>query len=233
MLWAAWSGAREQDDRVSMSDVDVIKEKIISAAKARFGHYGYPKTTIAELADDCAMSAGNIYRFFAGKIDIATEIARRESLSAIKRFEAFLDCPYRTARRQLEELIFAELRYTYHLLEKQPKVLELAQIVISERPNFQMERVRRERRIITRILQDGVKTGEFEVENVARAAAAIQSATLKYRLAQLITDQPLADLERELREVLSILMRGILSRRQIETFCSCEIPAPEPIVVEN
>lgn len=216
-----------------MSDIDVVKEKIISAAKARFGHYGYPKTTIAELADDCAMSAGNIYRFFAGKIDIATEIARRESLDAIKRLEGVLECPYRSARRQLEELMFAELRYTYNLLEKQPKVLELAQIVISERPNFQMERVRRERRIITRILQDGLKTGEFEVENVARTAAALQSATLKYRLAQLITDQTLSDLERELREVLTILMRGILSRGHLEKFCACEIPEPEPDTLQN
>lgn len=207
-----------------MSEADIVKEKIIEAAKARFRHYGYPKTTIAELADDCAMSAGNIYRFFAGKIDIAVEIARRESLAAIRQLEDLLSCPYRSARQQLEELIFTELRYTYHLLENRPKVLELAQVVIKERPNFQLERVRRERRVIARILQDGMKTGEFKIENVARTAAAIQSATLKYRLAQLITDQSLHDLERELADVMSLIVRGILCLREIETFSNTVIP---------
>jgi len=207
-----------------MTDIQQMREKIIDAARARFGHYGYPKTTIAELASDCAMSAGNIYRFFAGKIDIATEIARRETLEAVRRLEGLLDCPYRSCTKQLEEMIFADLRYTYHLLENRPKVLELAQVVIRERPHFQIERMRRERRVLARVLQDGVKRGEFAVANVARTAAAIQSATLKYRLAQLITDQSLTDLERELSEVLSIVVRGILSPRALAEYKGTEIP---------
>ena len=207
-----------------MNETDPIKEKILEAARARFGHYGYPKTTIAELAEDCSMSAGNIYRFFAGKIDIATEIARRETLEAMRRLEALVNCPYRTARQQLQEIIFTELRITYHLLENRPKVLELAQVVIKERPYFQLDRTRRERRLIARVLQDGIKTGEFQIESVARTAAAIQAATLKYRLGQLITDQPLEDLERELSEVLTMLVRGILTNRELAHFVPTCIP---------
>ncbi len=207
-----------------MNEADPIKEKILEAARTRFGHYGYPKTTIAELADDCSMSAGNIYRFFAGKIDIATEIARRETLEAMRRLEALVNCPYRTARQQLEEIIFTELRITYHLLENRPKVLELAQVVIKERPYFQLDRTRRERRLIARVLQDGIKTGEFQIESVARTAAAIQAATLKYRLGQLITDQPLEDLERELSEVLTMVVRGILTNRELAHFVPTCIP---------
>jgi AcrR family transcriptional regulator len=207
-----------------MNETDPIKEKILEAARARFGHYGYPKTTIAELAEDCSMSAGNIYRFFPGKIDIATEIARRETLEAMRRLEALVNCPYRTARQQLQEIIFTELRITYHLLENRPKVLELAQVVIKERPYFQLDRTRRERRLIARVLQDGIKTGEFQIESVARTAAAIQAATLKYRLGQLITDQPLEDLERELSEVLTMVVRGILTNRELAHFVPTCIP---------
>ena len=81
-----------------MNEPEKIREKIIDAAVERFLHYGYPKTTIAELAGDCAMSPGNIYRFFKGKIDIAAEIARREALQAVERMEAVLECPYRSSR---------------------------------------------------------------------------------------------------------------------------------------
>jgi|OM-RGC.v1.013703534 AcrR family transcriptional regulator len=212
-----------------MATTDDIREQIIAAAKERFGHYGYPKTTISELAEDCAMSAGNIYRFFAGKIDIASEIARREGLEAIRQVENLLQCPYRTSRQRLEEMIYSDLRYTYHLLENRPKVLELAQIVIHERPNFQVERLRREHKAISRILQDGAKTGEFEMPNVARVASAIQSATIKYRFAQLITDQPLEDLERELAEVLTLLVRGIIAKSAVPSFPPTTIPEITPI----
>jgi AcrR family transcriptional regulator len=51
-----------------MSVSDTTREKIIVAARERFSHYGYPKTTIAELAEDCAMSPGNIYRFFKARL---------------------------------------------------------------------------------------------------------------------------------------------------------------------
>ena len=43
----------------------------------RIKHYGYGKTTMAEIAADCDMSPGNIYRFFEAKIDIAEAMARK------------------------------------------------------------------------------------------------------------------------------------------------------------
>ena len=53
------------------------REQILHAAMERIMHYGYAKTTMAEIARDCGMSAGNIYRFFASKIDIAEAMARK------------------------------------------------------------------------------------------------------------------------------------------------------------
>jgi AcrR family transcriptional regulator len=196
-----------------MSESEVVREQIIGAAKERFRHYGYPKTTIAEVAGDCAMSSGNIYRFFKGKIDIAVEIARREALTAIETIEAVLECPHRTSRERLEEIVFADLRYTFHLLENRPKELELAQIVIRERPQFQIESFRRERRAFQRILREGQVSGEFTIDNVAQMTIAIQAATLKYRYAQLFTNQTLEELERELSSLLTLIVRGLVVRK--------------------
>ena len=179
-----------------MAETDLIRENIISAARERFRHYGYPKTTIAEVAGDCTMSAGNIYRFFKGKIDIAVEIAQRESLRSVEVVEAVMECPYRTSRQRLEEIVFADLRYTFHLLENRPKVLELAQIVVRERPQFQIESFRRERRAFQRILREGQASGEFTIDNLPQTTIAVQSATLKYRYAQLFTNQTLDEMER-------------------------------------
>ncbi len=50
----------------------------MEAAKKRFSHFGYAKTTMAEVASDCSMSPGNLYRFFPGKLDIAESIATED-----------------------------------------------------------------------------------------------------------------------------------------------------------
>ena len=207
-----------------MSESDTTREKIIVAARKRFSHYGYPKTTIAELAEDCAMSPGNIYRFFKGKIDIAVEIARREALSAVEVIEAVLDCPLRSSRQRLEEVVFADLRYTFHLLENQPKTLELAQIVVSDRPQFQIESLRRERRVFQRILHEGQASGEFMVDNVPATTIALHAATTKYRYAQLFTNQTLAELERELAHVMTVIMRGLMPTSEGHAVAETQIP---------
>ena len=207
-----------------MSESDTTREKIIVAARERFSHYGYPKTTIAELAEDCAMSPGNIYRFFKGKIDIAVEIARREALSAVEVIEAVLDCPLRSSRQRLEEVVFADLRYTFHLLENQPKTLELAQIVVSDRPQFQIESLRRERRVFQRILHEGQASGEFMVDNVPAPTIALHAATTKYRYAQLFTNQTLAELERELAHVMTVIMRGLMPTSEGHAVAETQIP---------
>ena len=210
-----------------MSEADIVREKIIDAAIERFRHYGYPKTTIAEVASDCAMSPGNIYRFFKGKIDIAVEICRREALASVEVLESVLDCPHRNSRGRLEEVIFADMRHTYHLLENKPKTSELAQIVISDRPQFQIESLRRERRLFQRILHEGVASGEFHCDNVAATTIAIHGATTKYRYAQLFTNQTLDELERELAHVLTLIMRGLVAHKD------AALPPPTAIPEED
>ena len=50
---------------------------ILNAAQARLLEFGYHKTTMAEIAADCGMSAANLYRYFANKEEIAAECATR------------------------------------------------------------------------------------------------------------------------------------------------------------
>ena len=66
-----------------MTAQDDTHQKIIAAAKRRFTHYGYTKTTMAELAVDCDMSPGNLYRYFAGKLDLSAHISQRISIKAV------------------------------------------------------------------------------------------------------------------------------------------------------
>lgn len=189
-----------------MSDLDTMtRTRIISAAKERFRHYGYPKTTMAEVASDCNMSPGNLYRYFKGKLDIATEIAREESIITVERLRPLIECPVRPARERLEEIMFTRLRESFHKLENKPKAIELAQIVATQRPRFFLENLRRERRVIAIVLDYGRQTGEFRVEDIPQTAAALQAATMKYHYPQLFF---LGNLRRKHRVVAIVRNNG-------------------------
>ncbi|NKF33106.1 helix-turn-helix transcriptional regulator, partial [Pseudomonas sp. BGM005] len=51
--------------------------RILDAAERLFRHYGYSKTTVADIARDLGMSPANIYRFFASKVEIHQALCGR------------------------------------------------------------------------------------------------------------------------------------------------------------
>ena len=58
-----------------MQVADEVKQMIIDMADIRFRRYGFGKTTMAEIAKDCCMSAANLYRYFKNKQEIGVSIA--------------------------------------------------------------------------------------------------------------------------------------------------------------
>ncbi|MFN9357805.1 MAG: TetR/AcrR family transcriptional regulator, partial [Alphaproteobacteria bacterium] len=77
---------------------DTVRGNILEAARKRFLHYGYAKTTMAEIASDCSMSPGNLYRYFPGKLDIAEAICTEAGEYAVARLREVTRRPSRTAR---------------------------------------------------------------------------------------------------------------------------------------
>lgn len=186
-----------------------VRQRILAAAKRRFFHYGYGKTTMAELAQDCNMSAGNLYRFFPSKLDIAEAIATDSEDKGLEAFAELVRRPGLSARERLREFLFLELRSTFAMLEMHPKVLEMAAIITHERPEFANRRLAIMRGLISEILAEGNAAGEFAVEDVTFTAEMIQSATMKFHYPQLWTRLTLDKLERELAGVFEMLMRGL------------------------
>ncbi len=192
-----------------MTVPDDPRQKIINAAKKRFAHYGYSKTTMADLAVDCDMSPGNLYRYFPGKLDIAEEIAREASIRTAEQLSCILTRPGRSAAERLHDFLFEDLRETFHTLEDDPKIVEMAQIITAERPQFHNEGMSREREVLRRIVEFGNISGEFAVAEPEFVAEMIQAATLKFSYPQLFTRLPLDRLERELEGVYQLIIAGL------------------------
>jgi AcrR family transcriptional regulator len=192
-----------------MAVKDTVRECIVDAAKKRFSHFGYAKTTMAEVASDCAMSPGNLYRFFPGKLDIAEAIATEDYSRHLEHLRKLAIQPGKNARERLHDLLFEELRRTYHKLERDPRAVEMARVISQERPSFANWMLENERKILIELLDEAERRGEFATADKQFTAEMVQSATMKFRYPQLWSKLTLPKLERELEGVMNLLIDGL------------------------
>jgi AcrR family transcriptional regulator len=201
---------------MAVAEKDAVRCQIVEAAKKRFSHFGYAKTTMAEVAADCSMSPGNLYRFFAGKLDIAESIATNDYECHLDHLRNIALTSERSARERLSELLFEELRRTYNKLEKDPRAYEMASVIAHERPQFANWMLAQERTILVQLIAEGEARGEFVVDDKELTAEMIQSATMKFRYPQLWSKLTLPKLERELEGVFKLITEGLGGRAKAD-----------------
>jgi AcrR family transcriptional regulator len=192
-----------------MAEKNTVRQQILDAARKRFSHFGYAKTTMAEVAADCSMSPGNLYRFFPGKLDIAEAIASAEYQLHLEDMRELLVAPGKSARDRLRDYFFEEMRHTYHMLEENPRIQEIAGVIVSERPQYANWMRASARKLLVELFDEAERSGEFRLDDKEFTAEMIQAATMKFRYPQLWSKLTLPKLERELDGVLKLLVNGL------------------------
>jgi AcrR family transcriptional regulator len=190
------------------------RETILRAAAERILHYGYGKTTMSEIAGDCSMSAGNIYRFYPSKIDIAEAMTRKFADESNEAFRQIVRDTARSSTGKLYDFFNFRLERTFRLFERNPKLMELAEIMARERPEYLAEEYAQERRFVEQILEAGETAGDIVLQDgVTITADLVQCATMKFRFPQLWTTEKLSALQFELDGILRLLFTGLAARR--------------------
>jgi len=189
--------------------LDEIRTKIIESAAQRFQRFGYGKTNVAEIARDCGMSAGNLYRYFKNKSQIAEAIMRMSISSTLDELQSVLDMPNLSARKRLEEFILQELYFTYHQLGTYPTLLEQVRNPEGSGPMLSHDYLEASGKLLGEILSIGVASGEFVVPDIEETTRVIQAATLKFRYPQLHTSDTLEHLEQSAQGVIQLILRAL------------------------
>lgn len=189
-----------------------IRRLIVEAAAKRFGLYGYKKTTMAEIAQDCDMSAANLYRYYRNKQDIGAALAKDCLGDKQEKLREVVRRPQLSAAQRLEEFILTALRFTYDLSIEQPKVNELVEVIASERKEIFEDKQQQERALMAEILAEGNRSGEFEVEDVITTAETVLAASAKFCTPLFMFMYPLDELEVLAEGVARLLVRGLAKR---------------------
>jgi AcrR family transcriptional regulator len=191
-----------------MDEKTEIRDRILHAATERIMHYGYAKTTMAEIAADCGMSAGNIYRFFESKADIAEAMARQHYThqhAEMAQLSRRADLP---PDHRIKAMFFKRMHDNFAMFADNAKILDVADVLKKERPIFMNEQLAQERVYLAAVLEEGAREGLFRDGDHGFMAEMMQAATVKFSIPQMFSKLTLPKLERELDGVLDLLLFG-------------------------
>ncbi|RKZ47002.1 MAG: hypothetical protein DRQ58_07580 [Gammaproteobacteria bacterium] len=132
-----------------------ISSQIVEAAHNRFRHYGYGKTTMAEIAADIGMSAANLYRYFKNKQDIIAECANRSMCERLDRLRVAIRKPELSAIERLKAYVLTDLVISQEMAENDEKINELVNNITLQRPDMVYSKIEAENAVIEEILSYG------------------------------------------------------------------------------
>ena len=195
----------------SLQAADGTAQEILAAATARFNQYGYRKTTMAEIAHDCGMSAGNLYRYFDSKADIGAAVCGVwfESLQHALQQAADMPAPPET---RLESYARTLLQVTLESCRETPHIQEMIDFLSEERRDLLMGHLEASRAIICQIIQDGINSGEFAVTDLDGTACAFQHALVRFQYPPLLMLTTPEQSEREVGPLVRLLVDGLRHR---------------------
>jgi AcrR family transcriptional regulator len=191
--------------------LDETARHILDAASRRFLHYGFAKTTMSEIAGDCNMSTGNLYRYFPSKLDIAETFVRVLRAEQIALLRDAAGSPALRAQERLRNVLHAKFKIAYDRFHDRPKAFELATEVLMARPEVAIEWEAAEGVILDEILQDGAGRAEFPAP-APRMARLIQDVVYRFTTPAVFHEGDFDQLAGELEALIQLILDALAWR---------------------
>ncbi|MDQ6992725.1 MAG: TetR/AcrR family transcriptional regulator [Mariprofundus sp.] len=184
---------------------------ILDATDRRFGDYGYNKTTMAEIAADCSMSVGNLYRHFKNKETIVVATMQRL-------LQGKLDAGIDAAAAQndpldaLSAFLLTRLRQGYAHFAETRHLFEMMELI--QRRHYELLLTFENDVIsaLTLIIERGISDGRFHCLDAHQTAYTIHQATLRYNHPMSLKNNSLKLLEADLKELIALFFLGLSPR---------------------
>jgi AcrR family transcriptional regulator len=139
---------------------DETRNRILREAERLFRHYGYSKTTVADIADACAMSSANVYRFFASKSQINEAICDR-IISDLEGQLHRIVVAHASASERLTRFIEHVARHTAETYVQEKRVHDMVVVAMEEHWGAIERHLKVTRAMIADIIASGIASGEF------------------------------------------------------------------------
>jgi AcrR family transcriptional regulator len=180
---------------------------ILDKARKRFAHYGLNKTTMAEIAADCEMSVGNLYRFFKNKEAIAHAGAQACMREKAERAETVAGLKTDPLQR-IHSFLLERLRFMHGFVSETPHLYEMVEFVMTRSGDMLHHYEDRAIDYIKSALDEGMASGQFRQADSLQLATCIFNSTFRYNM-PLCLHAPLDELEHDLDALVQLLFHGL------------------------
>ena len=184
-----------------------IQDKIIDAASNRFAHYGYSKTTMAEIAKDCEMSVGNLYRFYKNKEAIAAAGAECCMRKKAEISEAAVQDNANTLE-QLHSFLSTRLQFMHQFVSETPHLHELVELISTHHGKILQSYEDRAIQYMAEIIKRGQADGVIKPSDAQATATNLYLATSCFNM-PICMKGSLADKEQQLHSLINTIYNGL------------------------
>ncbi|HEY7529611.1 MAG TPA: TetR/AcrR family transcriptional regulator [Gemmatimonadota bacterium] len=182
---------------------------MLEAFRRRLRHYGYDKTTMAEIASDVGISVGTLYLEFDGKEDILAALTE-ETAREFERTFTDIASSGRGALDRLREVLAARVALSDRCCREGAHGGE---VLVSGAPRCRKATEEKEERflaLVEGLIREGVAAGDVAASDPPAAARALRDGIALF-LPPHSLDVPRDELLSRADRVLDLLLAGLTS----------------------
>lgn len=179
------------------------KKKILGAAVKVFSRYGYAGASIREIAKASGISIGGVYLYFKNKEELYLSLIKERISEKNQRIRSAVE----SAGSPAEALsVFVDMHLEYAMKNKELILMHIREHGFTFRMDIKREYLRRQTRMVGKIIERGIREGEFRKCNVNETAKIIMGSLRGIMLSMAVED------ERSItaKGLNELLMRGLL-----------------------
>ncbi|HEY4302705.1 MAG TPA: TetR/AcrR family transcriptional regulator [Candidatus Didemnitutus sp.] len=185
------------------------EDRILHAAHRHFRHFGYGKTSMHDIAAACRMSAANLYRYYPGKLAIASAVVSAAQRALLGECDAAIAAANPATADRLTALFHAVIDGHRRQLKQAPLLFDLGIKVAREEPAMRRHFLDEIESRILRVLIGGRDCLPSFFNRLRTDAQLILVGCAPFVLPWMMSNEPFGDPRPRVEPLLSALVAGL------------------------
>ena len=188
------------------------RQQILEAFRKRLHHYGYDKTTMAEIASDVGISVGTLYLEFDSKEDILAGLMEETTRLFEETFREIASSD-RPAAERLREVLLSRVALSDRCCRAGAHAGEVLLAGADRCQRKSREKETRYLELLESLVAQGAEAGEFDVADPAATARTLREALSVYLPPQ-SQSRSSEEVLRGAEDLVNLLIRGLMATLQ-------------------
>ncbi|MEW1719871.1 TetR family transcriptional regulator [Streptomyces sp. NPDC093109] len=193
-----------------MSTEPLTAERILEATEEVLRRYGPAKATVVDVARVLGVSHGSVYRHFRTKSALREAVTKRWlSRTEIALARVISDNEREPGAEKLRQWLLTLFESKRHKAGGDPELFATFSVLAQESSEVIDAHLTELTEQLTRIIEEGVRAGEFTAPDPAAAAGAVFAATARFHDPAYAPEWQKPTVDAEFDAVAALLLRGL------------------------